>query len=483
MGNATCSSESKEDFLSPVKRNNSSLALPSKIDSFLTRMNTKYNSNDKTRKMTKMSNSDRDLAKYQKLKYNITKLANKDRTIRLDQYFKTFFENKIRSSLNSANTNINLINNFNNNDSNTSFIHIIEHNDNTTISKERKKTISSLTHTHKNYKINNSPKRENSDVLFEQEKVEIGNRSTFVTRKDSSKCNNSLLFNCTCNTTVLKIDNSSSSFKEVFTTSLSKINYIRNSYYTKLVINNFLPTNSREYTSTLSSQPSLSTQTTQITQTTPTTQTSSHISSTMHYNKIFIFDWDDTLFCTSHLAPNGIISENLHISDKERKNLKEIEQLIIHILKFCIGKGITFIITNAKYGWIEYCCKKFYQELDVLLKDLIVISARSEFESIYPGQNKEWKIKSFLKLTECFNTKILTNILCFGDSNIEIDACKIFTSKFENAYVKTVKFREKPKPEELIKELKLVKNQIESIYSALKPLTLNVERKFKHKSK
>ena len=82
-------------------------------------------------------------------------------------------------------------------------------------------------------------------------------------------------------------------------------------------------------------------------------------------------------------------------------------------------------------------------------------------------------------MTDCYDSKLLTNLLCFGDSNLEIDACQLLNTKFENALIKSIKFREKPKPEELIKELKLVKSQLEMIYSVIRPLTVNVEKKRK----
>ena len=74
---------------------------------------------------------------------------------------------------------------------------------------------------------------------------------------------------------------------------------------------------------------------------------------------------------------------------------------------------------------------------------------------------------------------IVTNIICLGDSLFEMEAGRILASRFTEAFIKTIKFRETPKLDELIKQLKLVCKQFNSIYSSIKNLTIRVERKKK----
>ena len=54
-------------------------------------------------------------------------------------------------------------------------------------------------------------------------------------------------------------------------------------------------------------------------------------------------------------------------------------------------------------------------------------------------------------------------------------------SKFSEAFIKTIKFRDAPKLDELLKQLKLVSQQFGSIYSSIKNLTIRIERKKKEK--
>ena len=73
--------------------------------------------------------------------------------------------------------------------------------------------------------------------------------------------------------------------------------------------------------------------------------------------------------------------------------------------------------------------------------------------------------------------KKVTNIICIGDSLLEIEAGRILASKFNKAFIKTIKFRETPKLDELLKQLKLVSQKFGSIYSSIKNLTIRIEKK------
>jgi hypothetical protein len=198
-----------------------------------------------------------------------------------------------------------------------------------------------------------------------------------------------------------------------------------------------------------------------------------------HHNTLIIFDWDDTLLCTTFLTPNGVFNENTRFSEKELEKISKLEENVIKVLKFAIAKGDTYIITNAAPGWVEYSTKRFYPKVSPLLSSVKIVSARGKFEKEYPNDSRMWKIQAFLEMEKNFNHDLVTNIICLGDSVIEMEAGQIIASKFSQAYIKTIKFKEAPKPEELIKQLLLVVDQFNSIYSSVKNLTIRVERKSK----
>jgi hypothetical protein len=197
------------------------------------------------------------------------------------------------------------------------------------------------------------------------------------------------------------------------------------------------------------------------------------------HNTLIIFDWDDTLLCTSFLTPNGIFNEEIQLSDKEFEKIAKLEFAVLRLLTLAVDKGDTYIITNAAPGWVEYSVERFYPSVKKLLDKVTIVSARGDFESIYPGDSRMWKIQAFLKMQHQHNPNLVTNMICLGDSFIEMEAAHILASKFQQAYIKTIKFREGPKPEELNKQLLLIADQFSAIFSAVKNLTIRVEKKVK----
>ncbi len=194
------------------------------------------------------------------------------------------------------------------------------------------------------------------------------------------------------------------------------------------------------------------------------------------HNSLIIFDWDDTLLPTSYLTQVGFFNPNMNINAIAQKKISKIEKSAYKILKLAISKGDAYIITNAEEGWVEYSIQRFYPKLYEILPKINIISARGEWENTYPGDSREWKIQTFLRLQERLNKKLVTNIICLGDSFCEMEAGRVLAKCFREAFVKTIKFKEFPKLDELNKQLLLVFNQFNSICSAVKNLTIRVEK-------
>lgn len=202
------------------------------------------------------------------------------------------------------------------------------------------------------------------------------------------------------------------------------------------------------------------------------------------HNTIFIFDWDDTLFFTSYLEPNnGRLYNNL--SKKEIKKVESIQYYLKLILEKALNLGHVFIVTNSSEGWVQATTKHYYPEIFPILDKVHIISARSLYEKYYPNNRQMWKMKAFSDIQEkySFNRNILTNIICVGDSFNEIEASKLLAKKFNNVLLKTIKFREEPDLNELIKQLKLIERQMLKVYSYGKSLTIKVEKKNRNEIK
>ena len=203
------------------------------------------------------------------------------------------------------------------------------------------------------------------------------------------------------------------------------------------------------------------------------------INDSKRHNSLIIFDWDDTLLPTSFLSTRGIFEEKNELNEKDQGKINKLENSVKKLLTIALSKGDVYIITNAGDGWVEFSSEKYYPNIKELLDKIEIISAREKYAEKYPEQSSKWKIEAFLNLKKRLNDDLITNIICVGDSVFEMEAGRILASKFIHAVIKTIKFREKPKPDELNKQLNLVLNQFNSICTSSKNLTVRVERKKK----
>ena len=197
------------------------------------------------------------------------------------------------------------------------------------------------------------------------------------------------------------------------------------------------------------------------------------------YNSLIIFDWDDTLFCTTQIAKINNLNQNQMSKIQINKFLK-LENEVKKILQNSIKNAKTYIITNSEPGWVEFSCKTFFPSLIDLLSQINIISARGLYENKFPNDSYMWKMNTFNDIVNLYDQNLLSNIMCIGDSFLEINAGKNLSNQFKNAFIKTIKFKEAPTIDELIMEIKLVNEKFVYIYSAVKNWTINVKKKFKN---
>ena len=201
------------------------------------------------------------------------------------------------------------------------------------------------------------------------------------------------------------------------------------------------------------------------------------------FNNIFIFDWDDTLLCTTVLTPLGYFDDNMILLPSKMEKIQKLEFLVKQLLTKCIDKGDTYIITNSEHGWVEYSCKRFFPDTFDLLKKIKIISARELYEQEFPNDFKTWKTKAFKEIIKKYALNLPTNILCIGDSLCELEAAHSLSDEFPNGYIKAIKFKEYPKIDELISQLNLVLDKFNFIYSACKNWTITIDKKKKKDDK
>ncbi|MCQ2815783.1 MAG: hypothetical protein MJ252_00805 [archaeon] len=195
------------------------------------------------------------------------------------------------------------------------------------------------------------------------------------------------------------------------------------------------------------------------------------------FKTIFIFDWDDTLFCSSFIFPNGSNANDKRITQKDMQQIATLDEIVNSILTKSLTLGEVYIITNASCGWVEFASSRFYKKSLNVIPKIKVISARNKNEKLKPGLPKMWKSDTFISAFEKQKFFGILNLISVGDSVIEMEAAKNLCNSMRNCVLKTVKMQEAPSLKDLIKQLELIDNRLDKIYSAPKNLTIRVEKK------
>ena len=212
---------------------------------------------------------------------------------------------------------------------------------------------------------------------------------------------------------------------------------------------------------------------------------------------VTIFDWDDTLLCTSHLEM--VQRQYGAIPAQVREQLASLERIVQTLLRQASKMGKVFIITNASEGWVQHSSSLCMPGLAEDLPNVEIISARGAFEAAFPGDSHAWKMHAFLQVcdhaqrTPCGSStdhsfwprvqvqnklqlEAVTNLVSVGDSHIEMDAVHLLGRSFAHALVKTVKLWERPTPYELQKQLEVVADKLPDIYRTGTTLNIWLER-------
>lgn len=110
---------------------------------------------------------------------------------------------------------------------------------------------------------------------------------------------------------------------------------------------------------------------------------------------LFLWDWDNTLMPTQYLRDRGIISGTSQLTPKETEILHQIEACLLQLLDIALTLGRVYIVTNAEIEWIPLSVQTFLPQLEFLLPQLTLISAKTKYERMYPDNQVLWKTRVF----------------------------------------------------------------------------------------
>ena len=180
---------------------------------------------------------------------------------------------------------------------------------------------------------------------------------------------------------------------------------------------------------------------------------------------VILLDWDDTLLASTWVAKHGLrpryCDERLEIPEPLRRELAELEEFVLELLHRASLYGRVVIVTAAETGWVELSASLFLPRcLDVIQSSVRVVSARSNYEAIYPDSPMQWKLAAFHH--EVFlNSRTPRHVISLGDSTSEREALIAIADMEESIRGKSLKFITRPTLEELKQQVELVLSHLE----------------------
>ncbi|KUF99056.1 hypothetical protein AM588_10010794 [Phytophthora nicotianae] len=192
-------------------------------------------------------------------------------------------------------------------------------------------------------------------------------------------------------------------------------------------------------------------------------------------SSMIILDWDDTLLPNTHLAKLGFSSEDeaFEVPEDCVPVLEELAKEVENFINACLKVGTCCIVTNGLTGWVERSCQRFLPNVVPLLEQMTIISARSNFESVYPDRPIEWKIAVYRDLlakrgfmpeppVETHGVYVQRQerqpqqVIALGDSQVDRCAIQYVARRTPNTQLKSIKLLDNPSMTQLQKQLNLL---------------------------
>mmetsp|Transcript_111595 Transcript_111595/g.296598 ORF Transcript_111595/g.296598 Transcript_111595/m.296598 type:complete len:264 (-) Transcript_111595:99-890(-) len=181
-----------------------------------------------------------------------------------------------------------------------------------------------------------------------------------------------------------------------------------------------------------------------------------------------IFDWDDTLMCSSAIKAR---------KDPDPAEVMELAEATETVLRLAISLGRTAIVTNANLTWVRTTAGIFMPSVVPLLDMIEVVSARQAYGRRCPGDHSAWKRMAFrdvvsgkgsptgYKEPSTSGPTSGVNLVVVGDSSAEMQAGRSVVQghKSGGAILKTVKLKEAPSVSELCGQLRAITRSLRRI--------------------
>ena len=204
----------------------------------------------------------------------------------------------------------------------------------------------------------------------------------------------------------------------------------------------------------------------------PRASLSEGVPKTSKKETVFILDWDDTLMCTSFMK-----LKLQHLSESEKTLILNLGKIVSEFLTHCQEYGKIIILTNSTQKWVNKTAKEYLGLGDLSEKNIKIISTRDKY--FKKGLDiKNWKELALSEIINKYKDKI-ENLICASDSEKDINTFKQIMHKNKAMNISTIKFKRKPSPLIMEKEIKYLLENINSIIGTNKNYYLMKEKKEK----
>lgn len=171
---------------------------------------------------------------------------------------------------------------------------------------------------------------------------------------------------------------------------------------------------------------------------------------------IFIIDWDDTLMCTTFIS-----RKVSGLSDDEQYIVSNLGKVVSNFLKECNKYGKIIIMTNSSKEWIKKTNTDYLKISHESFDNIAIISTRDRY--LKKGiEKKKWKELALDDLIAKYKDDI-QNLICVSDSEKDIDVFKNLSEKNKEINISTIKFKTKPSPLIMIKEIKYLNDMMNEV--------------------
>lgn len=196
---------------------------------------------------------------------------------------------------------------------------------------------------------------------------------------------------------------------------------------------------------------------------------------------LHLVDWDDTILPTYWLSSRGLLNSEAVANEEQRAQLAAVAEAAKATLEAAMAIGWVTIVTNAAEGWVQQSCCRFLPALAPLLDGLTIVSARTAFESQGVRCPMEWKRRAFdrelqgIADTLFYSPGASLSLVAMGDSSHEHDAVLKVAKNVPGCSTKSLRFAERPTPEQLVQEHGLVAGTLEEVAAHIEDLDIVVE--------